>query len=581
MKKSIFSKIFGGYILIIFALSSLVLIFSFRTIKSHYINTLTNNLENLAFTFKLSVTPLLKEQRFRKLDELVKNLGKNIDTRITVIAPDGTVYADSEKDPKLMENHKSRPEIIKALQGKIGRSLRFSTTVREQMLYVAVPIKSKNKIIGILRASLFIREINTLLNHLKIRILQIVLIIILFSLIGALIFSRSLSKPIRELADASQKIAHGDFNIKIFLKNEDELKELADNFNYMTEKIKTLVTDLTLKKEELNGIISSIQEGLIVVNKEGRIVLYNESFKRIIQTDSISGKFYWEILKSVEISELIKRSINEKKNLSCEVELNEKMFLFSITFLADKEEVIMFLHNITEFKRLEKIKKDFVVNVSHELRTPLTAMKGYVETLDGEVKETGKHYLDIVGKNTDRLINIVQDLLLLSGLEEKGIKLELETVDLNHLVETVLKIFKQKAETKNIKLNLISDGEKPVLIADSFKLEQMFINLIDNAIKYTERGEINILLSKNSREVKIEIKDTGIGIPREHLPRIFERFYVVDKSRSRKLGGTGLGLSIVKHIVLLHDGTIDVVSKPRIGTTFTIKLPLKISSKLS
>ncbi|HDL17880.1 MAG TPA: HAMP domain-containing protein [Bacteroidetes bacterium] len=581
MKKSIFSKIFGGYILIIFALSSLILIFSFRTIKSHYINTLTTNLKNLAFTFNLSVTPLLKEQRFQQLDKLVKNLGKNIDTRITVIAPDGTVYADSEKDPKLMENHKSRPEIIEALQCKIGRSLRFSTTVKEQMLYVAVPIKNKNKIIGILRASLFIREINTLLNHLKIRILQIVLIIILFSLIGALIFSRSLSKPIRELANASQKIAHGDFNIKIFFKNEDELKELADNFNYMTEKIKTLVTDLTLKKEELNGIISSIQEGLIVVNKEGRIVLYNESFKRIIQTDSISGKFYWEILKSVEISELIKRSINEKKNLSCEVELNEKMFLFSITFLADKEEVIMFLHDITEFKRLEKIKKDFVVNVSHELRTPLTAMKGYVETLDGEVKETGKHYLDIVGKNTDRLINIVQDLLLLSGLEEKGVKLELETVDLNHLVETVLKIFKQKAEIKNIKLNLISDGEKPVLMADSFKLEQMFINLIDNAIKYTERGEINILLSKNTREVKIEIKDTGIGIPREHLPRIFERFYVVDKSRSRKLGGTGLGLSIVKHIVLLHDGTIDVVSKPRIGTTFTIKLPLNISSKHS
>jgi len=215
-----------------------------------------------------------------------------------------------------------------------------------------------------------------------------------------------------------------------------------------------------------------------------------------------------------------------------------------------------------------------VINVSHELRTPLTAIKGYVETLNEEADEKSRNYLEIIKRHTDRLINIVKDLLLLSELEEKGFKLQTEKVNLRDLMENILKIFEPELKEKKIEVDLRAEDDFPLIEGDPFKLEQMFINIIDNAVKYTKKGMIKILLKEENRNARIEIQDTGIGIPEEHLNRIFERFYVINKSRSRRLGGTGLGLSIVKHIALLHNGDISVNSMPGKGTTFTILLPL-------
>ena len=236
------------------------------------------------------------------------------------------------------------------------------------------------------------------------------------------------------------------------------------------------------------------------------------------------------------------------------------------------------LYDITKIKNLEKTKKDFVSNVSHELRTPLTAIKGFVETLEETTNDDeNKHYLNIIKRHTDRVINIVEDLLLLSELEEESSSLELEDVNLKGLIENILKIFDQRLREKNLVLKFKADKNLPLIKADPFKLEQVFINLIDNAIKYTERGEVMISVSQNDKGLITEIQDTGICIPKEHLSRIFERFYVVDKSRSRKLGGTGLGLSIVKHIVLLHNGKIDVENIPGTGTKFIVTLPVNHS----
>ena len=237
----------------------------------------------------------------------------------------------------------------------------------------------------------------------------------------------------------------------------------------------------------------------------------------------------------------------------------------------------MIFHDITEMKNVEEIKKDFVVNVSHELRTPLTAIKGFAETLEEETDEKNRHYVDIIKRNTDRLINIVQDLLALSQLEERGTRLELEEVDLGDMIERTLKIFEHRMREKNLKFDLKTENGFPLIKADPFKLEQVFVNLIDNAIKYTEHGEITLSLKQSGNQVMMELEDTGIGISEDHIPRIFERFYVTDKSRSKMLGGTGLGLSIVKHIVLLHNGTIDVKSTPNKGTTFSITLPINPS----
>ncbi len=575
MKHSLFFKFFFSFCLIILLLSILIFSFSFRTIRSHYINTLSLGLKNLAYTLKLKVLPLIEEKDFKRLDSLVKEIGKNIKTRITIIAPSGKVLADSEKDPHLMENHNDRPEVKQAKIKGLGKSLRFSTTVKEEMLYVAIPVKSKEKFLGVLRVSLFLKDINKLLNNLKNRIFGIVIFMTFLSLLGAFFFSKNLSYPLKELVSASKKLADGDFSARVSFKRKGEIGELAESFNRMSEELKRLFDNLTLKQEELNSIITSLEEGLLVLDKKGRIILFNESFKKIVQINP-EGKFWWEVLRNPTIAQLIEKAKEEKRISSQELELNEKVFLCSFVFVPSKEELIIVLHDITEFRKLEKIKKDFVVNVSHELRTPLTAIKGYVETLEEEIKGSSKHYLDIIKKHTERLINIVSDLLLLSELEEKGLTQIKEKMNLEEMAENVCKIFEQKAKEKNLKLNLICES-KPVIKGDPFKLEQMFINLIDNAIKYTEKGEISILLKRTDKEIIVKVKDTGIGIPEEHLDRIFERFYVVDKSRSKKLGGTGLGLSIVKHIVLLHNGRIDVKSIPDKGTEFTITFPAYLS----
>ena len=343
----------------------------------------------------------------------------------------------------------------------------------------------------------------------------------------------------------------------------------------MTDQINTLFTQLSQQTDELNSIISSISEGLCVVNIDGVISICNESFRKTVQNDSVKGKLYSDVIRNTRFDELMKEARSRQNSIADELELNNRIFLCSATFCSNNKDIVVTLHDITKIKNLEKTKKDFATNVSHELRTPLTAIKGFVETLqEANNDEENIHYLDIISRHTDRVIRIVNDLLLLSKLEGTPDNLELEKVNLNNLMENILKIFEQSLEEKNLALEFNTDNNLPIIKVDPFKLEQVFINLIDNAIKYTEKGKIIITLSRNNETVTIEIQDTGICIPQEHLSRIFERFYVVDSSRSRKLGGTGLGLSIVKHIVNLHNGKIDVKNIPGAGTNFIVTLPV-------
>jgi two-component system phosphate regulon sensor histidine kinase PhoR len=578
MKNSIFAKVFGGYLLIVIVILAITFPLSFKAIRHHHIDTLSSNLKHLCITLKLKISPLIENNQIEDLDTLIKTLGNQIDTRITIISPEGVVFADSEKPPTLMENHKNRIEIIQAIKYGFGTSLRYSASVKEEMLYVAIPIEKDGELYGVLRASLFLKEINTLLNNLKTNIIKIAVIIVVILLIGAFLFSHNLSRPLNELGAAARKVAQGDFNAKVFLKSRNEIKELADSFNYMTDQIKTLFTQLSYQKEELNSIISSINEGLCVIDNDGVISINNESFRKTVQNDSVKGKLYWEIIRKTRFDELIKKVRIEKNSIVDEIELNSSTYLCNATFCSNKGEIVVTLHDITKIKNLEKTKKDFVTNVSHELRTPLTAIKGFVETLqDANTDDENQHYLNIIKRHADRVIKIVNDLLLLSKLEGKPDSLELEKVNINDLIENISKIFEQSLKEKNLVLKINEDRNLPIIKVDPFKLEQVFINLIDNAIKYTERGEVVISLSHNNETVKIEIQDTGICIPREHLSRIFERFYVVDSSRSKKLGGTGLGLSIVKHIVLLHNGKIDVKNIPGTGTNFIVTLPIDLT----
>ena len=573
MKHSIFSKIFGSYVLIVLLLSALILFFSFRIFKNFYINSVTDELKLLGNALETEVVPYLEGKRFPALDAHVKNLGRKIKTRITVIDTQGVVLGDSQKDPKLMENHRNRPEIIQALTSGVGFFSRYSTTIKNDMLYVALPVRANGKTVGIIRLSVLLKDLHSLLAILQKEIFKSVLIIIVICLIGAFIFLKSLTRPIKKLNVAFQKVAAGDFETKVILKRNDELKQLADSFNLMTDRIKTLFEELSFQKDNLNSIFASIQEGFAVLDDKGRIILSNKSFEKVAQMKLVSGKLYWEVIRDVKFGEMVKQVRENKQNLSEEVELSGKVYLCSATFLTLREQIVIVFSDITETKNMEKIKRDFVVNVSHELRTPLTAIKGFAETLEEEVGENAKTYAEVIKRNTDRLINIVQDLLLLSELEEKGSKLESEEVNFKHLVDNVIRIFKTRLTEKNLDFELRVEDGLPAFKGDSFKLEQMLINLLDNAIKYTEKGKVSLALKQKNGTVEIIVEDTGIGIPQEHLARIFERFYVVDKSRSKKLGGTGLGLSIVKHIVLSHKGTIAVESSLAKGTTFTIMLP--------
>jgi two-component system phosphate regulon sensor histidine kinase PhoR len=575
MKPTIFFKLFSGFLLVIFTFTCFLLLFSLSTIRNFFLDMLAHDLEKQGETLKLKVIPLLENDGLEELDLFVKKFGTDINTRITVVDREGIVLADSDEDPKVMNNHKFRPEIASALQGETGRSLRFSNTVGADMLYIGLPIERNGQISEVLRVSLYVKDIDRLYAGLRSNILKIIIILTLLSLVGAFFYSRSLTLPIKEIKLSSERIASGDFDTRISLKNRDELKDLADGLNAMTGRIQNLFNELSRQKAELNSILSSIADGLLAINKHGRILFSNKVVQDIFQSEHPDGKFYWEAIRDREFNDFIKDVQQEQKSKTREIKKNGRLFLCRAQYLSSREELVVSVHDLSEMRRLEQIKKDFISNVSHELRTPLTAIKGYIETLKDEGDKKSQRYIDVIDRHTHRLINIVKDLLLLSELEEGEPSLEYERIDLENMINSVLKIFEQKLEQKNLPVHFHIDSGFPPVHGDPFRLEQMFINIIDNAVKYTEKGEIEIFLEKkNEDSVSISIQDSGIGIPQEHLSRIFERFYVVDKSRSRKLGGTGLGLSIVKHIVLLHNGKVNVESMQGKGTTFTVILPI-------
>ncbi|MBM3330506.1 HAMP domain-containing protein [candidate division WOR-3 bacterium] len=386
--------------------------------------------------------------------------------------------------------------------------------------------------------------------------------------------ARSTVRPLRDLTAAFRRLSAGDFDVRVLPAKRGRLRELGDDFNQMVFRTKTLVDELRQQREALDAIVASIQEGLAVVDGQGRIVLANASFRRLAGESKIEGRYYWEIIREPDFVELV-RSVTAGAPLATrQIEIADRIYACSANYLATAQQVVLTLHDDTEVARAAQMKKDFVQNVSHELRTPLTAIKGFAETMEATIDNGSRPYLETIIRNTDRLVSLVQDLLTLSELEERGAGLQLEDVDLRAIAAQMLPLFDKAAKDKGLELKLSLSGDGVPLRADRFKLEQVFINLLDNAVKYTDKGEVELAISREDGKIVIEVRDTGPGIAAEHLPRLFERFYVVDKGRSRRLGGTGLGLSIVKHIVLLHSGDISVRSTPGAGTAFTISLPI-------
>ncbi len=573
MKRTFFWRVFGGYVVLLLALTALFLGFSFGTIQKHYLETLVRDLERLGRALDADVISCLEADRLPELEAYLVGLGKETGTRLTVVDGDGAVLADSERDPGSMESHRFRPEFYEALEGRTGHSLRHSDTIGKDMLYVALPLETRGRVRAAFRLSLSVEDIDVLLGAMKRNLAAAALIILAGSLLAAFLFSRHMNRPVQELIRASRSVAAGRFEARVRPRLGAGWQDLANSFNIMTEKIQTLFSGLAQKKEELDKIMAGMEEGLLVLDKAGKIVMSNASANALVGQATVEGRFYWEVVRATPFVDLVRKVAEEQRSSLAEVVFGERNILCRASYLPSEGGVVVTFLDITEMQNLARIKRDFVTNVSHELRTPLTAIRGYAETLAAEVDEKSRSYAGIILKHSDRLIKIVQDLLALAALEEKGAVLEIEEVNLGEIAANVIKIFEPRAKQKGLELRLKIDDPPPLVKADGFRLEQMIVNLVDNALNYTEKGGVDVAVKRGEDGAVIEVSDTGIGIPDEDKDRVFERFYVVDKSRSRRLGGTGLGLSIVKHIVTLHGGTINLRSTPGAGSTFTVSLP--------
>ena len=568
-KNTIFRKIFINFVIVIFITAGLFLLFSSQIVKTYYINTLSKDLEQVARTVSSSVKFMHSSNEKESIQEFVKEIGLSRGYRITIVGSDGVVWGDSEKNPEEMENHKNRPEIIKALKGEIGTSIRYSKTTKEYMLYVAVPIRRDGEIIGVARASMFMKSIYNLINTLKTRLIFSTLLSSIAALILSYFLSKGITTPIKELVEFSKRISMGVFSEGTIPKRNDEIGELMENMNIMAKRIGKLVENLKSEGETLETIIKSIDEAILLIDGNGVIKHANDEFKNLIGKEKVEERYYWEVVKDDELRKFIKKAL-DKESMRERIQIKDRNFILSSRKIETANKILVTFYDVTELQKYEEMKKEFIGNLSHELKTPLTSIKGFVEVM----KEEGKlKYIDIIERNIDRMIQIVKDIQMLSKLEYRKTKAQIESVDALDILKDIEKLFHKKAEEKGLNL-LIEVEEKPFYIkVDPYLFEEMLVNLVDNAIRYTDRGSVSVKIYRGKGGFFVEVKDTGIGIPEKHIDRIFERFYVVDKSRSKRTGGTGLGLSIVKHIVLLHNGKIDVRSVPGEGTTFTIFIP--------
>ncbi len=569
---SFFVKIFSGFFITIILLMGLTLFTTFNVMKMKYINILKGELEKLNLALYDQTVEFFNQDN---IDDFIKEKGEKLQVRITIVDTSGLVLADSEHEPEKMENHKNREEIRYAFNTeKTGTSLRYSSTLNHEMLYVAQALEKNGEVIGVIRSSMFLENINDMLTDLRKKLIRASFFVFLFSLFVAMFISRSFSNPVTTLKEAALKVSNGDFQTRVDIKSKGDFRTFANSFNEMTERIQNLFTRVENEKETLNCLLESIREGILVIDQQGKIILANPEMNNITGRKLV-GLYYRDVFKEKYFKNSVEKVQNNKKVSMEAIKWNQKDFIFSLSKVAAKGDIIFSLKNITDMKELEQIKKDFVSNVSHELRTPLTAIKGFVETLqDEETDEMKKHYFEILEKHTDRLINIVKDLLALSNLESSRSKLDIEKINIEQLVADVEKVVDVKIKAKGLVFYTDLDQQAEKIDGDRFKLEQLLINLIDNAAKYTDEGKISVITKKKNDHIQIRINDTGIGIPQKHISRVFERFYVVDKSRSRKMGGTGLGLSIVKHIVMQHHGQLDVKSEKNVGTEFIIDLPI-------
>ena len=585
-QKKLLWKLFQSHLVIALLSLITVALFASQSLRYFYIGQTRDDLMIRAELFKKIMSEEPSHRNANEINRLCRETGSSIGTRITVVLSDGVVVGDSDENFKLMENHGDRPEIKTALSGEVGMSTRYSYTLKKDLMYVAVPIVQDSFIIGVVRTSKPVASVASTLRGIYVKITSAVMIIALIAAIASLIASRWMNSTINEMVQGVENFACGDLDFRISVSGITEFETLAEGMNSMAAQLTERIHTISEQRNEIEAILSGMVEAVIAVDTDERIIEYNQAAEKLFRIYPVNArdKHIHEIIQNTYILSFVAKVLSGQELLEDEIVFHgEDEYVLHVhgTQLHDKNRArigaVIVFNDITRLKKLESVRRDFVANVSHELKTPITSIIGFVETLkDGAIEDTAnrQRFLGIILKHSKRLNSIVEDLLSLSRIEqetEKGV-IVFEKNNVCTILSSAIALYETQAQDKRI--TIAHECDNTFINGNSSLLVHAVGNLIDNAIKYCEeKSHISVKTLQKGTSVIIEVKDNGCGIPQEHTSRIFERFYRVDKGRSRDLGGTGLGLAIVKHIIIAHDGNISVESKPGKESTFTITLP--------
>jgi two-component system phosphate regulon sensor histidine kinase PhoR len=584
---------FQGWILLgSFFVVLCTLIFVSIILQGSLRNQLVQNIQ-ASLSQELSLVEEVVKDRWRENaslsenDKLANQIGRSLSLRVTLIRPDGVVIGDSHVKPdelERLENHANRPEVLAAMKQGQGESIRHSTTVGADLLYMAHVLRLPGRPPLVVRLAMPLSEVDHTLAHTRRLIWGAILLGIVLSFGVAYLVARSISKPVKELTKTAASIAGGDLSRRLTRYPSHEVGELGRAFDSMADSLQEQIEAVTRARDRLEAVLKGMVEGVLLIDQNNQVILANRALKEMLGLSADpSGQAASDVIRNADLLALINQARQGKPLVFGQMRTlgPPKRYLEVSVVNLDKSELgagrVVVLHDITELKRTEEVRRDFVANVSHELRTPLAAIRGSVETLlDGALDspEDARRFAEMISRQVVRLQRIVQDLLDLAALESGSLESQLEDVPAGPFCETLVGMVEDMAQVQGVKLSCQLPEENLVFRADRRRLEQAVLNLLDNAVKYTDAGgSVTLSVKKELGQVSITVSDTGLGIAAEHLPRLFERFYRVDKNRSREMGGTGLGLSIVKHLAQSQGGQVEVQSQPGKGSNFRLILP--------
>lgn len=586
-KRKLLWQLFSSYLVITLLSLLLTVLYAFEVVKHVTRQEAVSKLKSTAYLMLELVGDRFSQDHRGEVDNLCKTIGEKIGLRVTVLLPSGSVLGDSLLDPARMDNHAYRPEIREALAGKEGITERQSFALNRTMIFLALPARVDSRIVGVVRTAISVEHVWGTLRPTYVKLGLVTVGIVFLATLLSLYVSYRINRPLAALQEGALRFAQGELDYRLPVEGAREMKSLTDALHAMASQLHERLMTVTRQRNELEAVLFSMVEAVVLVNPDERLLRLNRAAKILlhVKVPDYEGRSMVEVIRNPDLQDFVRRTLTSKEPIETRISVVgdpvRVMQAHGTTVVDAQQQVVgalVVLNDVTRLENLERIRRDFVANVSHELKTPITSIKGFLETLkDGAIHEpnSAEAFVDILIRQTDRLALIIDDLLNLSRIErdaEKG-EIKLEEQPIEPVLDAVHRSWEPKAQEKGIRLTFQNEQGLTANMHAQL-IEQALGNLVDNAIKYSDTGStVLVEAKKEGTEIVLRVTDHGCGIPKEHLDRIFERFYRVDKGRSRKEGGTGLGLSIVKHIASAHQGRIEVKSSPGEGSEFTMYLP--------